>query len=270
MRYKYFLFKQENSVGMITINRPDLTNALNDDSLVEFRQIINGVGNLKGVRSLIITGIGQKAFSAGSDIDEMLDKEPSFFRIHSLLGHQVMEAIERLRQPVVAVINGHAIGGGLDLALACDFRIAADDIKVGLPEVNLNFPGGWGSAWRLPRLIGLAKTKELVLLGRIIDAKAAFQIGLLTKVVPRDQLLDEAKSLAKELAEKNPVAMELAKFLTNHSLEMPGVPFTYLESLSNAYSSTFDDFHEKMRMFIKKAKGPKKTNSKLEKKGVIR
>lgn len=260
MQYKYFLFQQDDSVGNITINRPELTNALNDDSLVEFRQVINDVGNLKDMRSLIITGIGQKAFCAGSDIDEMLDKEPSFFRIHSLLGHHVMEAIERLRQPVVAAINGHAIGGGLDLALACDFRIAADDIKVGLPEVNLNFPGGWGSAWRLPRLIGLAKTKELILLGRIIDAKAAFQMGLLTKVVPRSQLLDEAKNMAKELAEKNPVAMELAKFLTNHSLDTPGIPFTYLESLSNAYSSTFNDFHEKMRMFIKKAKGPKKKN----------
>ena len=267
MRYKYFLFEQDDSVGTIMINRPELTNALNDESLVEFKQIINDVANLKGMRSLIITGIGQKAFCAGSDIDEMLDKEPSFFRIHSLLGHQVMEAIERLRQPVVAVLNGHAIGGGLDLALASDFRIAADDIKIGLPEVNLNFPGGWGSAWRLPRLIGLAKAKELILLGRIIDAKTAFQMGLLTKIVSRDQLLDEAKNVARELAVKNPVAIELAKFLTNHSLEIPGIPFTYLESLSNAYSSTFSEFHEKMRMFIKKAKEPKRTNPK---KGFIR
>ena len=263
MGYRYFQFVQEDRVGIITIHRPEWTNALNDESLVEFRDLIDHVGNLDVIRSLIIMGIGQKAFCAGSDIDEMLDQKPPFFRIHSLLGHRVMEALERLRQPVVAAINGHAIGGGLDLALACDFRIAAEDVKLGLPEITLNFPGGWGSAWRLPRLIGLAKAKELILLGRIIDAKAAFQMGLLTKVVPRSQLLDEAKNLAKELAEKNPVAMELAKFLTNHSLDMPGIPFTYLESLSNAYSSTFDDFHEKMRMFIKKAKGLKKTTPKL-------
>ena len=139
----------------------------------------------KDTNCIVITGIGQKAFCAGSDIDEMLDQKPSFFRIHSLLGHRIMEAIERLRQPVIAAINGHAIGGGFDLALACDFRIAANDIKLGLPEVNLNFPGGWGSAWRLPRLVGIAKTKELYFREISIDSITALKIGLLTKVVPR-------------------------------------------------------------------------------------
>jgi len=258
MGYQYFQFVQEDPVGIITINRPELTNALNDESLVEFRDLIDHVGNLNRIGSLIITGIGQKAFCAGSDIDEMLDQKPSFFRIHSLLGHRVMEAIERLRQPVVAAINGHAIGGGLDLALACDFRIAAEDVKLGLPEITLNFPGGWGSAWRLPRLIGLAKTKELLLLGNILDAKTALEMGLVTKVVPRANVLDEAKLMARQLAEKNAVAMELVKFLANHSLEVPHIPFTYLESLSNAYSSTFNDFHEKMRAFLEKSKGRKK------------
>jgi len=265
MQYKNFILVEEGSVGIVTINRPEMRNALNDESLVQFKRIIDEIGDSRHIHSVVITGIGQRAFCAGSDIDEMLNQKPSFFRIHSLLGHRVMEAIEGLRQPVIAAINGHAIGGGFDLALACDFRIAADDIKLGLPEVSLNFPGGWGSAWRLPRLIGIAKTKELILQGDIIDSMTALKIGLLTKVVPRARLLDEARKLAEQLAGKDPTAMELAKFLTNHSLNISGVPFTYLESLSNAYSSTFEDFHEKMRLFLAKERDSKSQMSEKRK-----
>jgi enoyl-CoA hydratase len=260
MQYKNFILVEEGSVAIITINRPKMRNALNDESLVQFKRIIDEIGDSRLIHCVVITGIGQRAFCAGSDVDEMLDQKPSFFRIHSLLGHRVMEAIEALRQPVIAAINGHAIGGGFDLALACDFRVAADDIKLGLPEVSLNFPGGWGSAWRLPRLVGIAKTKELILQGNIIDSMTAFKIGLLTKVVPRARVLDEARKLAEQLAGKNPTAMEFAKFLTNHSLNMPAVPFKYLESLSNAYASTFEDFHEKMRLFLAKERNTRTPN----------
>jgi enoyl-CoA hydratase len=260
MQYKNFTLVEEGSVGIITINRPEMRNALNDESLEQFKRIIDEIGDSRLIHCVVITGIGQRSFCAGSDIDEMLDQKPSFFRIHSLLGHRVMEAIEALRQPVIAAINGHAVGGGFDLALACDFRVAADDIKLGLPEVSLNFPGGWGSAWRLPRLVGIAKTKELILQGNIIDSMTAFKIGLLTKVVPRARVLDEAKELAEQLAGKNPTAMEFAKFLTNHSLSIPAVPFKYLESLSNAYASTFEDFHEKMRLFLAKERNTRTPN----------
>jgi enoyl-CoA hydratase len=260
MQYKNFTLVEEGSVGIITINRPEMRNALNDESLEQFKRIIDEIGDSRLIHCVVITGIGQRSFCAGSDIDEMLDQKPSFFRIHSLLGHRVMEAIEALRQPVIAAINGHAVGGGFDLALACDFRVAADDIKLGLPEVSLNLPGGWGSAWRLPRLVGIAKTKELILQGNIIDSMTAFKIGLLTKVVPRARVLDEAKELAEQLAGKNPTAMEFAKFLTNHSLSIPAAPFKYLESLSNAYASTFEDFHEKMRIFLAKERNTRTPN----------
>jgi enoyl-CoA hydratase len=259
MNYKAFVLEQESSVVILSINRPEMRNALDDESLLEFKRVIDDIGNLNDARCVVITGIGKKAFCAGSDIEEMLGQKASFFRIHSLLGHRIMEAIERLPQPVIAAISGHAIGGGFDLALACDFRIAADDIKLGLPEVNLNFPGGWGSAYRLPRLIGIAKSKELILQGNIIDSITALNLGLLTKVVPRQLVLDEAKRLAEQLASKDTTALEMAKFLTNNSFNMSGVAFACLESLSNAYSSTFADFHEKMRLFLAKEKDSKKT-----------
>lgn len=251
-KLRYLHYSREGPVGIITINRPQVFNALNDEAIREFKNTIDYLGTLKDIRSVVITGIGQKSFCAGSDIEEMYGEKPVYFRNHSLLGHHLMESVERLRQPVVAAINGHAIGGGLDLALACDFRVAAEDAKLGLPEIKLNFPGGWGSAWRLPRLIGIAKTKELILLGNNIDAKSALKIGLLTRVVPKDMVLDEAKRLSMELSNKSPAAMELAKILVNHSFEITKVPFSYLESLSNAYCSTFDEFHERMGLFLKK------------------
>ena len=254
-RLKHLLYSREGPIGIIRINRPEVFNSLNDEAIMEFKNLIDHVGSLRDVKSLIVTGIGQKSFCAGSDIEEMHGERPAYFRIHSLLGHHLMESMERIRQPVVAAINGHAIGGGLDLALSCDFRVAAEDIKLGLPEINLNFPGGWGSAWRLPRLIGTAKTKELILLGHNIDAASALKMGLLTRVVPKDEVLNEARKLSDELSKKSTAAMELAKFLVNHSFDMTKIPFSYMESLSNAYCSTFDEFHDKMGIFLKRSRG---------------
>ena len=256
-KLKHLLFTKEGPISIVSINRPEIFNALNDEAIIEFKNLIEHIGSLEDIKSIIITGIGQKSFCAGSDIEEMHGEKPAYFRIHSLLGHSLMESMERIRQPVVAAINGHAIGGGLDLALACDFRVAAEGIKLGLPEINLNFPGGWGSAWRLPRLIGTAKTKELILLGHNIAAASALKMGLLTRVVPGNEVLNEAKKLSGELSKKSAAAMEFAKFLVNHSFEMTGLPFSYLESLSNSYCATFNEFHEKMGMFLEKSKAKK-------------
>src|SRR5690349_18757093 len=201
------LIEDRDGVRTITLNRPDKLNALNQSTIAELHSAFEAAAADPSVRVVILTGAGPKAFVAGADIAEMNGLTPVQARDFSRHGQRLMSRIEQLGKPVVAMINGFALGGGLELAMACHLRIAADTAKVGQPEVNLGLIPGFGGTQRLLRLVGRGATLELCLLGAPIDAQRAAQLGLVTRVVPADQLETETRKLAEQLAASAPQAL---------------------------------------------------------------
>ncbi|MBI5446206.1 MAG: enoyl-CoA hydratase/isomerase family protein [Deltaproteobacteria bacterium] len=212
MGYENILFEREEGFAVLTVNRPKVLNALNAQTLAEIDAAVGEVEGDAGVRALIITGAGDKAFVAGADINEIRDlPSPAAGVEMSRRGHAVYRRIEKLPKPVVVAINGFALGGGCELALAGDVRIAADTAKLGLPEINLGIFPGYGGTQRLPRLVGKGMAKLMIFSGEMIDAQEALRIGLVEKVVPAGELLSTARELASKLAAKAPVALAYAK-----------------------------------------------------------
>src|SRR5580700_2225045 len=195
------------AIATLTINRPTALNALNREVLEEFARVIREVRHDSSVRVLIVTGAGDKAFVAGADIAAMAKMSAVDGLDFSRLGHRVMESFEDLPIPVIAAVNGFALGGGLELALACDLIVASDKSRFGQPEINLGLIPGFGGTQRLPHRIGQARARELILTGDMIDAKTALEWGLANKVVAAEQLLDEARKLAEKLATKSGFAL---------------------------------------------------------------
>ena len=211
------LLEKKGYIAVATINRPKALNALNSEVLSDLDELVATVKADDEIRALVITGSGEKAFVAGADIGEMstLTKEGgTAFGKH---GNDVFRAIETLPIPTIAAVNGYALGGGCELTLACDLRIASDRAKFGLPEVTLGIIPGGGGTQRLPRLIGVARAKELIFTGGVIDAKEADRIGLVNRVVPHDDLMDTCRSLAKTIAQNAGYAVSLAKEAINAS-----------------------------------------------------
>ena len=207
MAFSNLLVEDDGAIRRITLNRPDKLNALNLATLTELHAAFEAAGTETSVRVVVLTGAGPKAFVAGADIAEMNGLSPVQARDFSRHGQRLMSRIEQLGKPVVAMINGFALGGGLELAMACHLRIAADTAKVGQPEVNLGLIPGFGGTQRLLRLVGRGATLELCLLGAPIDAQRAAQLGLVTRVVPADQLEAETRKLAEQLAASAPQAL---------------------------------------------------------------
>ncbi len=212
--------KKENRLGFVTINRPKVLNALNLEVLIELDQMITMLYNDREIDVVIITGAGEKAFVAGADISEMKDKSPQESYTFARQGQVLFQRIQELPQPTIAAINGFAFGGGCELAMACDMRIATDKAKFGQPEVALGIIPGFGGTQRLPRLIGRAKAMELILTGRTINASEALELGLVNKVVTTENLMDEAVSLAEAILSKGPYAIRQAKVAINKGLEV--------------------------------------------------
>ncbi|MBW1635511.1 MAG: enoyl-CoA hydratase/isomerase family protein [Deltaproteobacteria bacterium] len=210
----------EGGIATVTINRPKALNALNYDTLKEMLACFIEIGESRDVHVVIITGSGEKAFVAGADISFMEKLDPLSARQFGKLGHEVLNTIENLPQPVIAAINGFALGGGCEMALACDMRLASDRAKFGQPEVNLGVIPGFGGTQRLPRLVGKGHANELVFSGKIIDADEAGRIGLVNRVVPHEQLLEECLILARMISAKSPVAVRLCKESVNNGVEM--------------------------------------------------
>ncbi|MCK5547777.1 MAG: enoyl-CoA hydratase/isomerase family protein, partial [Thermoplasmata archaeon] len=219
MKYETLNMEVKDGVGTIWVNRPDALNALNSKVLEELECAFYEMEKDDNVGIVVLTGTGEKAFVAGADIKEMLDKTPLQMREFTLRGHRVMGKIENLNKPVIAAINGFALGGGCELAIACDIRIASEKAKIGVPEVNLGIFPGFGGTQRLPRLVGRGKACELIFTGDMVDANEALRIGLVNRVVPPDGLLDEAYALAKKILGKGPIAVKLAKSSINRSQE---------------------------------------------------
>jgi len=220
MDMKNIAVEKENQIATVTINRPKALNALNKDVLLELLCCFQGLAVDLETKVVIITGAGEKAFVAGADISYMQKLNASDGRVFGRLGHSVMNAIEQSPQPVIAAVNGFALGGGCELSLACDIRFASDNAKFGQPEVNLGVIPGFGGTQRLPRLIGKGLANELLFSGNIIDAAEALRIGLVNRIFPQESLLDECRKLAATICSRSPAAVRLCKEVVNNGVEM--------------------------------------------------
>src|SRR4030043_802540 len=205
MEYKNIMVAFEGEIGVLTINRPKALNALNIETLKEIQLGIEEVKDQPGLKVLIVTGAGEKAFVAGADILQMKEMNSIEALTFSKTAHHTLKMIQDFHCPVIAAVNGFALGGGTEIALACDFIYASENAKFGLPEVTLGVFPGFGGPQRLPRLIGKAKAKELILTGKTIVAQEALQIGLVNQVFPLPSLLEETKKVASQIAKSGPV-----------------------------------------------------------------
>ena len=253
MNLKCTIYQKENGIATITINRPDRRNALNREARKELRSILEDVTADKSIRVVIITGAGDRSFISGSDINELRELSPlEMQEFMSTLGQQLYTDFEKLDIPVIAMINGSALGAGLELAMACDIRIASENARFGQPEVLLGIiPGGEGTQ-RLPRLVGMTKAKELVYTGDLIDAREAERIGLLNKVVPLDKLEETTKELASKIASKSPVTIKMAKMAMNKGIQAPlDIALAY-EAAAECLCFTTEDHREGFDAFLEK------------------
>ncbi len=252
MNYKNLIIEREEELAYVKINRPQALNALNSQVLKELKSVFEELEASREVRVVIITGKGEKAFIAGADVGEMKDMTTEEARLFASLGHDVTGLIENLSKPVIAAINGYCLGGGNELALACDLRIASENASFGQPEVGLGIIPGFGGTQRLPELIGIARAKELLFTGEIIDAGEAEKIGLVNRVVAADSLLDEARELAGIIIEKAPLAIRWTKEAVNFGLNEgveKGITFE-----RNVFALCFstEDQRKGMNAFLKK------------------
>lgn len=253
MVYETIQLKIDEGIAVITLNRPPM-NPLNSRVFQELGQVADALQGDDSVKAVIITGSGNKAFAAGADITEMINLSPVEAYTFCQNSRITLEKIENLAKPVIAAINGFALGGGCELALCCDFRLAADTAKFGQPEINLGIIPGGGGTQRLSRLIGTARTKELIFLGEIIDAATAERLGLVNKVVPASSLFEEAWELARKLASKPAVAMKMSKVAINTGINLDITSALTLETQSFLTAFSSNDSKEGMKAFLEKRK----------------
>ncbi|HUN85322.1 MAG TPA: enoyl-CoA hydratase-related protein [Terracidiphilus sp.] len=208
-------------LGFVTLDRPEVRNALNGETFVELSSAISELGSDNSVRVILLAGAGDRAFAAGADIRELAALTPEEGRAFALRGQSLLRAIEHLGKPVIACIHGFALGGGCELAMACTLRLAADDARLGQPEVKLGIVAGYGGTQRLPRLVGRGMGLKLLLTGAIIDAQEAFRIGLVDEVVPAARLMERAEALALEIAANAPLAVAETLHAVDEGIDLP-------------------------------------------------
>jgi enoyl-CoA hydratase len=248
------LYEKQGHLSILTFNRPEALNALNTEVNLKLIELLDRAEADIEVRVIILKGSGEKAFVAGADIKEMMKMTAMQAREHALRAKRVTDRIWNLQKPVIAAIHGFCLGGGLEYALACDLRIAADNARFGLPEINLGIlPGGAGTQ-RLPRLIGLTKAKELCLTGAIIDARQALDMGLVNSVYTVPTLMEEVLSLAGKIASKSPYAVSLIKSAMNKGTEMDLESAALFEIDSFGLCFSTDEQKQGMHAFVNKKK----------------
>ncbi len=257
MELKYIKYDKEEEKGIakITIDRAEVRNALNRATRQEIKAVIEEIEADENIRVAIITGAGDKAFISGADINEFVKTTPiQAEEIASTIGQKLFTDIENLRVPVIAMINGFCLGGGMEVAMCCDIRIASENARFGQPEINIGiFPGGGGTQ-RLPRLIGWGKAKELIYTGRIIDAAEAEKIGLVDRVVPHDALEEEVKQLAETIASKSSLIMKLTKEAINRGMYTDLAAGLDYEKANFALCFATEDHNEGIAAFLEKRK----------------
>jgi len=254
MELKYITYeKGDDGVAVITLNRPEALNAFNKDMVTEILEALKDAEEDEKVRVLVLTGAG-KAFSAGADIKSMKGMTPLKARELSLMGNKLCRALEDFGKPVIAAINGYALGGGLEVSMACDLRIASEKARMGQTEINIGLIPGWGGTQRLTRLIGKTRAKELVFTGKMIDAKTAEQWGLVNMVVPAEGFMEHVRQFATELAKKAPVALRIAKSLIDNGLNVNLEAALALEREGFAVVASTEDLQEGVAAFMEKRK----------------
>lgn len=252
--YETIKVEREESILSIILNRPHRLNSFNDVLLEELGDILQTAEDDSSIKCVIITGEGDRAFSAGADITMFSKATPVKAETFSRLGQKIFGKIEEIPKPVIASINGLALGGGLELTLACDFRVAAEHAELGSPEIILGLIPGWGGTQRLVRIIGLAKAKEIIMLGKRLKAEEALNIGLVHKIVHYDELKSETKQLAEKLSEGPPVALKYAKQALNFGTQVPLEVGLRLESGLVGLSFSTEDLKEGVEAFMSRRK----------------
>jgi enoyl-CoA hydratase len=254
MVFENLLVERDGPVAVVTINRPRVLNALNSQTLDELRRVVLDLKQDDAVRAIIVTGAGDKAFVAGADINELAVLSPAAGREHALAGQHVFDLIENLGKPVIAAINGFALGGGCELAMACTLRLAADTAKLGQPEINLGLIPGYAGTQRLARLVGTGRALEIVLTGTPITASEAERIGLVNRVVPAAELLNEARKLAAQLAAQAPIAVRYIIAAINKGVDMGFAESSVFEATLFGLVASTADMREGTRAFLEKRK----------------
>ena len=252
MAYDNLLFEVREKVARITFNRPNVLNALNRKTMDELGDCLKTVRADDEIRVLILTGAGEKAFIAGADINELSQQTPVNGREFTLCGQEIIHRLETLGKPAIAAINGFALGGGCELALACTLRIASRNAKLGQPEVKLGIIPGYGGSQRLPRLCGKGVAHELILTGEMISAEEALRVGLVNRVVESSELLTTAEAIAKKIIANAPLAVKFAMEAVEHGMEMPQEEGLYLEATLFGLCCATQDMREGTRAFLEK------------------
>jgi len=254
MAYQNLIVEIGEGIAVVKVNRPTALNALNSETLSELQAALRELALRDDVSVVILTGEGDKAFVAGADIAAMKDMQPREAQVFSQLGHTTLAMIENLSKPVIAAVNGYALGGGLEIALACDFIYASDRARLGLPEVTLGIFPGFGGTQRLPRLIGKGRAKQLIFTGEMVDAQTAYSLGIVNKVVSHDTLMEEVKTTAGKIAENGPIAVRAAKEVVNAGYDRSLQDAEAIEVVSWANCFATSDQKEGMGAFLEKRK----------------
>jgi enoyl-CoA hydratase/carnithine racemase len=254
MSAEVLLRREEEGILTLTLNRPEVMNSLNFELLHRLRDQVDQVRHRRDVRVIVITGSGEKAFCSGADLKERAGLPPEKVKEFIFTIRNLFTAIEQLGMPVIAAVNGIALGGGTELALACDIRIAATAATLGLTETRLAIIPGAGGTQRLPRLIGRGKAKELIFTGRRVESAEALQIGLVNRVVPPEALIDECRRMAAMICETGPIAIEQAKYAINHGLETDLATGLAIESAAYWVTIPTEDRLEGLTAFREKRK----------------
>ncbi|MBI1968137.1 MAG: enoyl-CoA hydratase/isomerase family protein [Gemmatimonadetes bacterium] len=252
MSYETLLFDLRDGIAFVTINRPDKLNALNDQVMEDLRDAVERIATTPEIKGALITGAGAKAFIAGADIGDLAKQGPFDGKARSLRGQAILRRLETCGKPVIAAVNGFALGGGCELAMACHIRIASENAKFGQPEVKLGIIPGYAGTQRLPRLVGKGRALQLILTGEMIDAQEAYRIGLVNKIVPADQLLAESEKLLRGTLTQGPLAVRLAIEAVDQGLEMTLDEGSLFEANLFGLLASSQDMKEGLTAFLEK------------------
>ncbi len=252
MQLENIIYDVRDGIAYVTVNRPKVLNALNDQTMEELKHVFLDIRHRNDVRGAIFTGAGEKAFIAGADINELATQSPVDGKDRSRRGHHILDIIENLGKPVIAAINGYALGGGCEIAMACTIRLASDNAKIGQPEVKLGIVAGYGGTQRLPRLVGLGRALEILLTGEPITAQRAYEIGLVNGVYPQGELLSQSETMLKKMVSNGPLALKHTIEAAVHGSQMTLQEGLNLEANLFGLICTTEDMKEGTRAFLEK------------------
>lgn len=254
MEFKNLIFHVEDGVATITFNRPKALNAMNSESLKELYEAVGICRDEDAIKAVILTGSGDKAFVAGADISEMAPLRPQEAMRFMELGHRTLRALEVLPKPSIAAVNGFALGGGTEISMACDMRFASENARFGQPEILIGIIPGWGGTQRMSRLIGMGRAKEYIMGGEQIDARRAFEIGLVNRIYPPEQLMEETMKFARKLTTLPGFTLKMVKEAINYGYDLSLDNANRLEIECCAQCFSTDDQKEGMKAFLEKRK----------------